>query len=355
MRFRIDADSHYLDPKVFEFVGENNLGKLPNFDFDSEGRLIKVNYETDPAIITLNPCPPHADNRYPGISNIESRINDFEKLGINFQILNPQEHAMRFSYLVERSLAVDMAQSYNRNILKIFQKYPDKFSGPALLALQDIDWSLKEIQWAKEQGFKSVIVDTDWPDEKYITGWPLVSAPRFEEICAKCEELDILLSIHHAMHNLSFSKLKQFTDYDLHLVYPSKHTTALVGLVTSGILDRHPNLKVLISEGLMRFIHVSHMHLKRIRPDTDIDHYFKNNFWFTIEAEDKENLMTAIKKFGADRFLFATDYPHDDPGGLMKFEDHKLIEELLLTEEEKDLICFGNALKIFEISGISYR
>ena len=54
-------------------------------------------------------------------------------------------------------------------------------------------------------------------------------------------------------------------------------------------------------------------------------HYFKNNFYFTIETEEPE-LPEAIEFLGAERFLFATDYPHDDPGGRMKFEDVRAVE-----------------------------
>ena len=53
-------------------------------------------------------------------------------------------------------------------------------------------------------------------------------------------------------------------------------------------------------------------------------YYFKNNFYFTIETEEPE-LPEAIEFLGAERFLFATDYPHDDPGGRMKFEDVRLL------------------------------
>jgi predicted TIM-barrel fold metal-dependent hydrolase len=150
------------------------------------------------------------------------------------------------------------------------------------------------------------------------------------------------------MHQLGFNKIPQFFNYGLHHLMPSKHMMALVGLITSGILSRHSNLKVLLSEGLMTYIGRSYDILVRMKIP-NVDRYFKENFWFTIESEDTENLLPLIKKFGADRFLFATDYPHDDPGGKMQWEDHCLIEQLPITEEEKDLICFKNAANIFQI------
>lgn len=353
MTYKIDADSHYLDPDVFKYVSTRNISKIPRFEFDTNQRLISVNFDKDPNPFSRNPLLPHGYNDHAGISNIESRIEDFDRLGIDFQILNPQEMAMRFSYLVEPNLAVDMCQSYNRRMLEIFDRYPDRFYGPALLALQDPDWSLKEIKWCKESGIYVVIVDSCWPDVNHSSGYPLVSAPRFEDICAACEKNDIVLSVHHAMHQINYKTVPQFRDFGLHHYFPSAQMISLIGFITSGILDRYPNLKVLISEGGMGFIDFSYNLLKSYNRDLDIDRYFKENFYFTIETEDTDKLLFVIKKFGAERFLFATDYPHDDSGGKNKFKDHIDIENLSLTDHEKDLICYKNALKLFKISHLN--
>jgi hypothetical protein len=79
-------------------------------------------------------------------------------------------------------------------------------------------------------------------------------------------------------------------------------------------------------------------------------YYFKNNFYFTIETEEPE-LPEAIEFLGAERFLFATDYPHDDPGGRMKFEDVRLLRDhQKIAEDAKELIRFKNAQHLFGLS-----
>jgi predicted TIM-barrel fold metal-dependent hydrolase len=79
-------------------------------------------------------------------------------------------------------------------------------------------------------------------------------------------------------------------------------------------------------------------------------YYFKNNFYFTIETEEPE-LAEAIEFLGAERFLFATDYPHDDPGGRMKFEDVRLLREnSKISEAAKELIRWKNAQQLFHLS-----
>lgn len=345
----VDADSHYLDPDVFKYVKQENKSKVPQFGFDQENRLIDVKFDIDPIPLTFNTLPAHYHNEHAGISNLDSRIEDFKQLSIDFQILNPQELALRFSYLVEKDLAIDMAQSYNRRLLEICYEYPNKFAGPGLLALQDIDWSLSEIDWCKKVGIHSVIVDNCCPDMNYVTGYPLVSAPRFEEICAACEKNDMLLSIHNAMHHFTYKSIPQFKDYNLQYYYPKHHLISLVGLVTSNILDKYPNLKVLISEGGMNFIQIAYNQLKIRNPNRNIDRYFQKNFYFTIETEQTELLLSAIKKFGADRFLFATDYPHNDEGGDNKFRDYLDFKNLPISKHDFNLIGFENAVNLFKL------
>jgi aminocarboxymuconate-semialdehyde decarboxylase len=348
MRFKIDADSHYLDPDVFEFVEENYKKKLPSFNFDNDQKLAGVNFDHDPNPHSVNPLPLTAHNTFSGLSDIRSRLNDFEKLGINFQILNPQEHPMRFSYLVEQNLAKQMAYSYNRNIKKIVDKHSDKVKASLILPLQDMDWSLKEIAWGKENNFDSVIIDTSWPDENYLAGYPLVLAPGFDEFCKLCESLDMTINIHGAMHHLGH-RTQVYKDLKLNRLFPGHHKIALISFVTSGILDRYPNLKIILSEGMMKYIIPSYTYLNSVL-NKDCKKYFKTNFWFTTEFEQKKELIDCVKIFGADRFLFATDYPHDDEGGEMKLEDHRLIDNMVeLTDEEKDLICYKNSVELFKL------
>jgi len=53
---------------------------------------------------------------------------------------------------------------------------------------------------------------------------------------------------------------------------------------------------------------------------------------------------------GAARFLFATDYPHDDPGGRMKFEDVRLLRDNpKISESAKERIRWQNAQHLFRL------
>lgn len=62
---------------------------------------------------------------------------------------------------------------------------------------------------------------------------------------------------------------------------------------------------------------------------------------FTLENMQTSDIMDIIRAHGADRVLFATDSPWSDQG-----ECKKKFLELPLTDEEKDLIAYKNAMRI---------
>jgi predicted TIM-barrel fold metal-dependent hydrolase len=75
--------------------------------------------------------------------------------------------------------------------------------------------------------------------------------------------------------------------------------------------------------------------------------YLRNNFSWTIETEEAA-LPDAIEFVGAERFLFATDYPHDDPGGMGKWRDVEMLDvNSRISENDKELIRWGNSARLF--------
>ncbi len=58
-----------------------------------------------------------------------------------------------------------------------------------------------------------------------------------------------------------------------------------------------------------------------------------------------DQLLRIIRKHGADRILFGSDSPWDDPEN-----EKQMIKNLPLSDEEKDMIFYKNALKILKIN-----
>ncbi len=77
-----------------------------------------------------------------------------------------------------------------------------------------------------------------------------------------------------------------------------------------------------------------------------IAEYFQRNFVITTSGvEDPLALRYAIDKLGADRVMWAIDYPYQPSAPAVKF-----IDDAPLSDEERALVCHQNAERVFKIA-----
>jgi predicted TIM-barrel fold metal-dependent hydrolase len=320
-----------------------------------------------------------------------SRMDDYDKrLGIEQHVVLPQFSGW-WSYLIEPRLACRMARSHNQALRGLMTEYPGKILGAALIPLQDILGSISEMEWAKENGFCSVVLDKVYPVKDHPYGEPLGSHRELWPFFKRAEELSMPIYLHNVQHGHRISNMPAFQRDGLYIFAPQEGQMSLVSLITSGLLDEFPHLQFVFTEAGTAFIKPLVQWLDKVleQPVVDYDdqeqplsnrtltkigerlrraralypaqifleknkrpasYYFKNNFYFTIETEEPE-LPEAVEFLGAERFLFATDYPHDDPGGKMKFEDVRLLKENpRISEAAKELIRWQNARRLFNLA-----
>ncbi|MNC85627.1 Amidohydrolase [compost metagenome] len=190
------------------------------------------------------------------------------------------------------------------------------------------------------------------------------------------------LFLHNIQHGHRITNLLNYQFNGLDVLAPQEGQMSLVSLITSGLLDDFPALSFVFTESGVSFLKPLAERLDAAHGDALVDyesedaaarfnyrklaggrrivseadykaknrqppsHYFRNNLFFTIETEEAE-LGEAVGLFGATQFLFATDYPHDDPGGRMKFRDVELLDRRPdIGARDKELIRCGNALRL---------
>jgi len=190
------------------------------------------------------------------------------------------------------------------------------------------------------------------------------------------------LFLHNIQHGHRITNLLNYQFNGLDVLAPQEGQMSLVSLITSGLLDDFPDLKFVFTEAGVGFIKPLVAHLDSVFNNEIVDyesedaaprfnyrkleggkrivsiddykpknrqapsHYFRKNLFFTIETEEAE-LPEAVDLFGASQFLFATDYPHDDPGGRMKYKDVQLLaDNPHISDADKALIRSGNAERL---------
>jgi predicted TIM-barrel fold metal-dependent hydrolase len=386
----IDCDTHLMPSDAFEGIkGEFGLRK-PTLKFDQDGRYVDIDFPEYPEVRGTSPLlAPGSGAMFKSLSDVQSRMEDYDtRLGIEQHVILPQFSGW-WSYLIEAELAARMARSYNEALLRLMKKYPGRILGAALVALQDVAASIKEMEWAaREQGFCSVVLDKVFPVKNHPYSEPLGSHRELWPFFKRAEELSMPIYLHNVQHGHRISNLLPFQRDGLYIFAPEEGQMSLVSLVTSGLLDEYPRLQFIYTEAGTAFIKPLVLRLDKILEAPPIDyadeeeplanrmltqigerlrraralypahifleknkrpasHYFKHNFYFTIETEEPE-LPEAVEFLGAERFLFVTDYPHDDPGGRMKFQDVELLRDNpKISESDKELIRWRNADRLF--------
>ena len=385
----IDCDTHLMPSDAFDGVeGEFGLRK-PTLKFDENGRYVDVDFPEYPGVPGTSALPaPGSGAMFKSLWDVQSRMEDYDtRLGIEQHVILPQFSGW-WSYLIEADLAARMARSHNEALLRLMKKYPGRILGAALVALQDIAASIKEMEWAREQGFCSVVLDKVFPVKSHPYSEPLGSHRELWPFFRRAEELSMPIYLHNVQHGHRISNLLPFQRDGLYIFAPEEGQMSLVSLITSGLLDKYPQLQFIYTEAGTAFIKPLVVRLDKVLEAPPIDyadeeeplanlpltkigerlrraralypahifleknkrpasHYFKHNFYFTIETEEPE-LPEAVEFLGAERFLFATDYPHDDPGGRMKFQDVELLRDNpKIPESDKELIRWRNAERLF--------
>ena len=388
----IDCDTHLMPRDAFDGVGGSFAAVKPALKFDDQDLYVDVDFPGYPTEVpgTSPLLAPGSGAMFKSLWEPESRMKDYDdRLGIEQHVVLPQFSGW-WSYLIESELACRMARSHNEALLRLMQEYSGRILGVALLPLQDVPGSIREMEWARDNGFCAVVLDKVFPVKDHPYSEPLGSHRELWPFFKRAEQLSMPIYLHNVQHGHRISNLLPFQRDGLYIFAPQEGQISLVSLFTSGLLDQFPKLQFIFTEAGTSFIKPLVQWLDRVLEEPPVDYddqeeplsnrtltkvgerlrraralypaqifleknkrpasyYFRNNFYFTIETEEPE-LPEAIEFLGAERFLFATDYPHDDPGGKMKFEDVRLLRENpKISEEAKELIRWKNARQLFNL------
>jgi predicted TIM-barrel fold metal-dependent hydrolase len=383
----IDCDTHFMPADAFSYVTEPMRRLAPRLEFDGDGILTDVKFPGEPSKVPgTTPLPaPRSGAHYRGNSDMAARLKDYERLGIDAQFIVPQFTGW-WSYLIEPELANALAHSWNLSLLRLMNDHPAVIYGVALVALQDVAGAIREMEWAKDNGFPAVVLDHTYPVREHPYGTTLGSHRELWPFFRRAEELDTPVFLHAVQHGHRIVNLLNFQYDGLDLFAPREAQMNLVSLITSGLLDDFPALKFIHAEMGTKTIKSLAQRLdanfnqatlsyeddegatagsrRRLSPKAPQlvppevaneknklppSHYFRKNFYWTIETEELE-FAEAVQFLGADRFLFATDYPHDDPGGRMKLKDVELLAaHPKISDADKEKIRSENARVLFRL------
>jgi len=332
---RIATEEAFSIPEVAEA-----LGHITRTAWDVPGmRLLDMIYGEE--------RPPLGQRFRSGLldlaANPADRLQTMDAHGVDMHLLSLTSPGVQ---MFDADTAVSLARVANDRLADWVRQYPDRFAGLATFAPQDPERAVQEMERAVNTlGLNGFVVNSHTNDEylderKY---WPILEA---------AEALNAPLYIHPRAP--SAGMVAPFQDYNLTGAvwgYGMETGTHAVRLMMSGVLDQFPDLTVVLGHmgeavpfWLWRLDFMgapSRGRANKRLPSA----YFDRNFMITTSGvEDPIALRYCIEKIGADRIMWAIDYPYQTTEPAVRF-----MNEAPISEKNKAAIFHGNAERVFGI------
>jgi predicted TIM-barrel fold metal-dependent hydrolase len=140
--------------------------------------------------------------------------------------------------------------AYNRWLADLCTDLPGRRAGIAMIGLHDIDQAVAEVRAARAMGLFGGVALSD----TVAAGLPGYSDDRYEPLWAVCEELDVPINLHGGAgfppdiaptYGTDPVTLSLLLAAEAAIVWGKRH---FWHLIASGALERHPELRVVLTE-----------------------------------------------------------------------------------------------------------
>jgi len=232
----------------------------------------------------------------------------------------------------------DYALMWNEEMAGAQRKYPGRVWASAAVPLQDTRVALDVLDHAiTKLGLMGVnLPGSIGPD-------PRIDHERLEPFYARVAELGVPLFLHPT--DALFQDQLEGYGGALHLSLGRviEVSVAASRLVLSGLMERHPKLKVVLSHTGGALPYQSgrmDKNTKAAKLPQPASSYLKRMYTDTVSPHSA-GMKFAIEYYGIDNVMYGTDYPCWDPATCLR-----LIDEIKLSDADKQKLFYDNARRI---------
>lgn len=298
------------------------------------------------------------DEMRPGCYDPKARVEDMEanhvEMSLSFPTF-PRFCGQTFKEAKDKELALACVEAYNNFMIE--EWCGD--SGGALIPLGiiplwDIDLAVAEVKRNVARGCYSVCFSEIIAN----LGLPSIHTGYWEPFFEVCEDTGTVICMHIGS---SSNQPATSSDAPPAVAATLSFNNAMASMsdfLFSGILVKHPKLKLAYSEGQMGWVpyileraddvwedHRAWGGVKDLVPEPPSTYYYQSIY--TCFFKDAHGL-DSIAKIGEDNITFETDYPHTDS----TWPNTKQIAEKMMGDLDEDLIykiVRGNAARMLNI------
>ncbi|MER6157663.1 amidohydrolase family protein [Streptomyces sp. NPDC001868] len=303
----VDVHAHILIPEVEEAVAG-----LPGL---AEARALDAR-RNGPASLAVS--GPMVRALLPRATDVSVRLAAMDAQGVDVQLVSPSPS--HYHYWADEETAEKVYRLANEATAAHCAQAPDRLRGLGLVPLQHPEQAVRALEHALEQGLSGVEISSHAPGRE-------LSDPAYEPFWARAAATGALLFLHPFGCTLD-ERLDRW--YLSNVVgQPTENAVALSHLIFSGVLDRHPGLRIIAAHGggyLPTHIGRSD-HAWRTRSDAGAGcanppSSYLGRIHFDSLVHDPYVLRELVRVAGADRVLLGSDFPFDmgteDPVGALR-------------------------------------
>ncbi len=358
------GDSHFLEPDdLFENSLPPDLAARMPRSVKSESGDKETVYVDGTVIERALPKPIREgefegetiltlSNRPPGARNTHERLKDLDQEGIWGEVVFPSV-GLWVTLIKDPNLIREGVKALNDWALSEVQNVaPNRLIATALLPLLRMEDTIAEVYRAKEKGFYAVFLPTAPPEGK-----PTYNDNYWEPLWQALEETGLILAIHigtgtNALQTVVYRGPGGAILNYVETTYGGQRCATQ--LVSGGALDRHPGLKVLISEGGAawapslgdRMDEAYRQHGMFVRPKLSMTPKELVYRQVYCSFQHDETAVAAVTGMGYQNVLFGSDYPHmEGTYGHTQKTLHQLFDGV--DESVKHRITVGAFLDLF--------
>jgi predicted TIM-barrel fold metal-dependent hydrolase len=278
------------------------------------------------------------------------RLQHMDAVGIDMQVLS---YSSPGTQTLPASEAVPLARDANDQLAAAIQAHPERFAGFATLPTPDPEAAAVELERAVQKlGFKGAMVNGR-------TGDRFLDDPSFRPLLEAAVTLDVPLYLHptipsRTVQDAYYSRLDPAISGALATAGWGWHLetgTHALRMIVAGIFDQYPGLQLILGHwGEMIPFYLARVdevlspvtkHLQR-----RISEYFVQQMYVTPSGMfTYPPLLLTLQTMGADRIMFAVDYPY-----IAGDQARTFLENAPVSPADKEKIAHGNAEKALKLA-----
>ena len=356
-----DMYERYLEERFKEHAPRKERSHISGLEKWVVGAYFTPYWADDPevaransALMTKKEKTPFQVKAYQQDFDAPSTIEAMDIEGVDVAILYRTIGGMiaQAMDVLEPEFSAALCRAYNDWLADYCSYRPQRLKGVALVSLQDIELAIMELRRATEElGFVGVSIHPEPVNGR------LLYDPEVEPLWAEAERLNVAVGIHGTGTGISQDDLgRRFLDHPAGRIvarsvsFPVPLMWSMSGIISAGILERYPRLRIAFLEGncgwlpwfLYRLDELHHKHgypsLER-RPS---DYFFRNCF-ISVDV-DEELVSDVIRRLGDGNIVLSTDYPHFDSAFPEAIDEFLKLE---IPSESKSKILWDNCARFY--------